>query len=609
MDGIVAAVAVGILVLGLGFWWFLRHRSPAATSPSRSVAVRPRGRVDALQGPGAASNNVLSPEEAEVLLMALGDPTYPDVYVAMGPTQAIDRLGGERLAFLHNTGTAVADANLVVHGINAYQQATTTIVTFSRETTALLDGGAKLMQGASGLKLGTVVDPSTGKIIAQAQFVTQSAANLTSAAASMGVAVSLAVIQMQLNAISKQLEEVTRKVDRIAERQQIAQVSSLVSTVRTIDDVRQKVLAGGRATDRLMTEINGQGRDLATHITQLTEQTRLRLKRLGRVKGQEARLKWLRDEGQSAVQDICLLVLATRGWAMYQTLGIANLLAPGDEANQATHAVAAQKAATQMRERLTEVYTVTVEMAYELDRVLQLAALAPGRITFREKATDKVAHVTLTRDQTKDLASALRDMLATADLPIPKTPGIPTQVTHIGTPRAPHDWRDHVGALLGRDERVQGVVHGLGAGGSHTLDSSPSVVLITDQRVIGLRQGRFMETGMLAFSCPNGSIKYAEVSTAYRQTVLRFRLKSGLHIFRDGDAVDINLPADEAKAAKSLFDKVRLGPLPNPEPQGPIIQVDGVNVLRSRPVQSPMTIQASKDTKTAPREPLDGGSL
>jgi hypothetical protein len=578
--GLIVLLVVFALLAGAGgYFWMRRSRD---SRPSGEIVSRP-------------ASGSPEPTPVDTLLVLLDDPEFPDTYLALGPVTELQAL--EREGMVQRVGSSVATANVAVQALQGYREAAE-LVKLSPETVSHIRNGARLIKGSDGYNIGVLRDATSNDFLAQVRW-TKAGSGLATLAA-LGNAATMAIIQMQLDAISGQIERVGVSVDRLAASYQFSVDGDLRGTVRAVREAQQRALETGVVTDRQIGSIQGFDRDLDAHIERLESECGSALRRLSRVNSQQERLKWLQDDGHRVLKSLSELMEASRAWTANKLLYAANLMAPGTAgaATEAADRLASRLVVQQTRERIIQVDRTIAELVYEYVRALELAAVTKGRLTLSERVQDRVINMNLSEKGVRDLAVALRTQLDGAGIAVPDFPAISSGVRHIGTLGADStpQWIDVLALMLAPDESVQAIVHGRGAGGNHNVSSQPSALVITDQRLIGLRKQRFVEDGRREFTLPIRSVRGVAASTAYGDPVLRITVLEGRLGVLGGKYVDLEMLKSEIPVAVAAVEAALSGQVTY-RPLGPsfdeqVRRLDGG-------LRQPLAIEARRPSPSA----------
>jgi hypothetical protein len=317
-----------------------------------------------------------------------------------------------------------------------------------------------------------------------------------SVVASAGMALTMASMQMQLNEVSQRLNVILSKVERVQQGNEDERMGRLESLVRAIDYSYLQALAAGEVTDAMVREISGKGQDLDGEVRRIQKTLNRRLASRPTHGTAESWAKWLDDDGLPAIEEIEQLVVAGHGLLMQRWLYTANLAHSGLTTDNLAQREALRQTAA-LREELSELVS---RLTYDIGRALHLAAVVPGRLSRPEWVKRRAVPGLSTSDRVSQTAEALQELVADAGIPVPAVPPLPA-VPALGKDDAESDapWRGLLRYFLHKDELLLTYVFGRGV--SHrdiNVQASPSVIVITDQRVIGLQQKPFSKHGRVA---------------------------------------------------------------------------------------------------------------
>lgn len=568
------AAAVGLIVVP-------RRARAARASRPRPLEVQQQPGVTLVSGPTTTDPNYAAEDNARLWLTPLEDPAFPNVYIAQGSTQDLAVLGGHPLSLAGDIGKTLAATNVAAQtaatagqvaqvasqsaaAANTAAQQSVALYRLGDKTAAALRSGSTFMRSAeSGSRLGVYVSESTHQVeglvdlVPVGQSASVAAAGSRAAAVASGVAnvanaIAMASMQLQLEAISKQLAEVNACAKRIEEFQELEQRCRIDSGVHEIETAYQQAIAAGAVSNKIFQPIAELGTKLDADVRHLSEQCERRLGRLAGMGTQQDRLDWLETDGMAAVRDLISLLVASRAWAMQQTLYIGNLLereTDSDELHEA-HKRAAQKKTESIRVRLAETSTTASRLAYETGRILDLAEQAPGKVTVKERLARPTRQQRI-HERTTTRSEHLKELLASAQVPVPAVPSLPFNLEEIGTDDQPTEasWRKLLTLILDPAESLQLIVYGKGVGANHNLSGKKSVLVFTDRRVIAIRRKDFERAASVRLSTSLETVQQASANRAYRGHVLRLTMKHGVTLPFGSGALDIRMNEADAIGA------------------------------------------------------------
>lgn len=458
--------------------------------------------------------------------LALGDVTQLQPST-MESTSLLSRPAVERAA-----ADIVVSLNLPLQVVNGLQQSSN-LVRLAPETMKALQNGAKFME--SGGKATGVLRGTDGRIVELVRFTSVSSA--VSIAASLGNALALAAIQMQLNQISKKLDVLSGQLERIAEADEHERLAQVESLAMSVQHALGQCSAAGYVPDQVMNSIAGQAQDLDAHIRRLEKDIRGHLARVPGTGRAADQMEWLARDGLPGVNELDQMLVAMQGWLIHQGLYAANLGNSGLPAEIAAQA----RVIEQTIERRAQLEELVRNLAYEIDRALHVAEIAPGQIPKSEwtmRLIDKRS--SSTSERVRDTASRLRASLRSAGILRREIPPLP-QAESLGVDSEPDnsDWRDMLRYRLRDGEQPLLYVHGSGVGGHNNTSRAASVMVFTDQRVLGIRKSSFAKRGVFAVDKERDTIKGARIS---KIGIGRFPVPGrALRVDFDGGAADIEL--------------------------------------------------------------------
>lgn len=553
---------IGVLAIWLRQKW-IEQSTSAPVAPKGNARLARREDVHTLDE--FQHRDVV---HVETVLVPLHDLEFPDVFLAVGPSQQLESLTtyGE----IQPAGRAIAAGNLVAQTLQGYSEASN-LVRLSPQTAQLMKSGAEVIKAPGGFNYGILRNPASGRFVGQVQWAKAGgAATALSTTAALSNALAMAAIQMQLNAISDQISSLTEVVDRLRASLRFSFDADLRAKVRAVSDVREQAEQSGMVTDRQLGVIQGTSKDLDAHIRRLESECEASLRRHSRVNSQEDRLKWLREDGVVVAKHLSEMAIASRAWTTCRSLEAANLLSPDGSPDPVVLAnrEAAQVSVAQTRERMRALERLLGHLAYEFGRALDVVALTTGKVTLQEQAISKLAPISLDKDALMALAQDLRDQLNSLGIELPSVPLLP-EVPEIGSLTGDDEtWRKVVPLVLTPDESVQLILHGQGFGGHHNLDETPSAIVVTDQRVLGFRKQEMSTVAKVRLSEQLSNIQRVEQKNAYRKPQLRLTLKQGKIPLLAGIDVDLHMELDEIQEAILALGEVREGQT-RFSPQGP----------------------------------------
>lgn len=469
------------------------------------------------------------------LLVQLEPVAFPDEYLLVAQGGQLERL--RRQGVILDAGRAVAGTNLVAQAMHGYQSSAN-LVRLSGGTVQAIKNGAEVIPGPDGF-LGVLRSPATGKFAQQVQWTPVN--RLAASAAGITNAVTMAMIQLQLEAISKQLTMLAKDVGRLSDSFTFTVDGQVSASVRAVGDVRDQALALGRVTDQHIASLSGSVVGLDAHIERLARECQSALGRLRDINSQDERLAWLRSDGIATIDHLRSLLQASRAWEVGRTLHAASYVSGPDGADRPD----ARLLLEQTQRRAADLDGLVSQLAYEYLRALDFALQSEGKVKFLgEQVKEKLiqARIEHQRAQVQELAGRLRNMLASLGIPVPQVPAMP-DVPQFGD--ASHEdqrWEELLPLLLRPDESVQFLVHGSGVGGQHNLSEKPSLLVVTDQRVLGMRKSTFAQVGKLHLNVELQQVVEVAKAAAYFDEQIRLTL-------RDGRKVDLGIEGGPRDAA------------------------------------------------------------
>ena len=435
------------------------------------------------------------PESSIALIPLPGDSSR---FLSLGDISALPVLESEPTTLLSQQSIAsVAEA--ITMGLNAPLQLAnglqqgSHLVRLAPETVSALKNGAEFT--TIGGKLSGSLRGADGRIVHIARFTSVSSA--LSAAASVGMALTMVAIQLQLGAISRKLDALSSQLDRVDESLRNERLSEIESLSMAVQHSLEQSTSAGIVPDKVMASISGKSQVIDAHIRRLEKDVLGRLSRVP-TKGKAGdQMKWLADDGLAGVTDLYQLLVAIQGWLIHQGLYAANLGNSGASAELA----AQRKVIEQTAARHDELENLVGDLAYEINRVLYLAEKAPGKIPKTESTIRLIdRNSASTSERVRETAKQLRDALKAADVPLRDVPTLPATPRIGNMPsQTVRVWKEMLRYQLRSDETPLLYIEGRGVGGKHNKSKSSSVMVFTNQRVLGIRKKNFAEDGVFAF--------------------------------------------------------------------------------------------------------------
>jgi len=494
-------------------------------------------------------------DAAETVLIPIPG-TDVDQYLALG------RVDGLALADQRPLGIATAEwraqaakdvtlaLNVPLQAANAYQQSQW-LVRLAPETVRQLKDGATFVE-SGGKAIGTLKG-ADGKFIAAVRL--EPAAALATVA-SLGNALTMAAMQLQLAQISDKLDGISRQIEAGQKHTKNRELAELESLTRAVAAAYEQASAAGEVTDKVILDIAGKGQALDTQIRALEKDLRDRLSRRPGTGKSTDLMQWLANDGLASVEELQQLTVATQGWLMQRILYAANLgnsPSPADLTNQ-------QIAHKQIKTRGQELGSLLSEMTYEIDRALYVAAVAPGSVPKTEHLVRLLnGSAELTSRRAAELGAQLRNVVTASGVVIPDVPRLEFGLT-LGTNTDPTatEWRDLLRYMLRTGEVPKLCIEGKGVGGQNNPSTASSVLVITDQRVLGIRKKDFPNTARFAVELDRTSVKDARLAVAglgkVRVPGLRARV---LRMQYRGGAIDIDIDAVDEPLQRMIESEVR----------------------------------------------------
>jgi|GEM_PF-210820 hypothetical protein len=405
-------------------------------------------------------------------------------------------------------------------------------------TLAKMADGAKLAP-KDGANLGALIQPGKG-IVGQARFipvgdVTMTIQQLAPALgpqmlAAFGQALVVAQLQAQLAEMTDLLQHnlaLTKQTLKLIRSEQWSELEGLVQAINEAVDESRKV---GSVTESTWGSVEANRALLYKQKDLYRKNVADHIKELGRLDGVERR-QYLEDNGEAIVFDAYAMLNALKAYAGYEMLRGARANQRGIE--EESEAQLAKQIARELPERIEEGLGDTANLVQALRRELKIIAQLPGRaqLPLGKRHKDAKA-VKLTCEELVKALDPLADRLlhSVAELEPPELLCVPEGVElekYLKLLRWHLEYGEELQALAFASEvgdnhakgklplvmrqRVDAAWVGLMPGVSKAVlgkITSPTLVAVTDRRLIVGDEGRLLREGMLDRSVPLDDIRW-----------------------------------------------------------------------------------------------------
>ncbi len=401
----VAGVMILSLVLVVGMWWVAyRYWWTGAGVSSGS-----RGR-----GASAVPKGLLIPVE---------DAGDPDVYLAVGPEDALAKLGGEPLFLLGrragSKGTTeqldavlrTASAEARVDDVEGYRPSAR-VVRLQPETVRLLESGTTAVPVAASA---SVRPADADAAVARLRWVPAGPA-LVSAASTEGP-LTTATIQWQLAGVSGSIVRVEAQVARMSKAGTFSRDDRLEALVAAAVERLERLRATGLATPEPGSDRADLARRLDREVRRLGRRAASSVSRLTRTGGAGPRGTRLERCGIAAVSDLAYLILCVQAWTQVEGISISGFAAVSSGKVHTADPRGAEEAWAAVRDRADGVLLKVSVLAQDLRRGLVVVAETPDSVRPRRRAGAAASSSDDQRDRITRLAAEVREVVDAAGLP------------------------------------------------------------------------------------------------------------------------------------------------------------------------------------------------
>lgn len=404
-------------------------------------------------------------------------------------------------------------------------------------TLALLKGGAK-MAVKDGAKLGSLFQ--NGKVVAQARFIPISM-TVGTAIAAIGPAVAMLALQMQLSEISGLVQTNIALTSQTLKTIRHDQWSELTGLSGAIDRAISEATRIQAVSPTIWESISGSSAVLGKQLDQYRLNVGEHVRQLGRVRG-PARRRYLEDHAEAILFDANALLMSLKAHTGYQTLRAARARLNAVDSEHEGRLV--EEITTDAREQFDVSMAHATALIRDLTRELRIIVELPGRATLplsKKRRTSKASRLTCKQvlDAIHPLADALNppiEPLQTpdvccmpADLELEKYLRVlrwfvedDEPLKAIAFPYEPgrHHLDDVVPVALGvRVDASWSALDSRKRAAVVDKLASPTLIAVTDRRVICASARTLVIDGQIQNSIPFGDIRFVRPRAVHGDAV------------------------------------------------------------------------------------------
>lgn len=408
-------------------------------------------------------------------------------------------------------------------------------------TLALLKSGAE-MAAKDGAKLGSIF--KNGELIAQARFIPVSM-TVGTAIAAIGPAVAMLALQMQLSEVSSLVQANIALTTQTLKAIRHEQWSELTGLSGAIDRAISEATRVQGVSSTIWDSISGNSAMLEKQLDQYRLNVGEHAKQLGRVRG-TARRQYLEDNAEAILFDVNALLISLKAYTGYQSLRAAR--ARSNAGNSEHEARLVEEISSDTREQFDVSMAQAAQLVRDLTRELRIIAELPGRATLpltKKRRASKVSQLTC-----QQILEAIQPLADSLNPPIE-----PLRAPTVSCMPEDMDLNDYLRVLrwfIEDDESLRAIAFSYEPG-THNLVgvipavlgarvdatwsalesnkratvidkfATPTLVAVTDRRIISASPRAFVSQGVIRDSIPLGQVQYVRTHSmqgdAVRPTV------------------------------------------------------------------------------------------